>query len=161
MGTVCGLQTREAPRDRPRGSARSEDRAPDADGRGTLGGMALQVVPMLPCADIDEIEAFFVPLGFEVTYRQVRPNPYLALEGHGFPVHYYGMPAHRAEDSHSTFGVAVPDPGPLFEASAAGLRAQFGKLPVVLGGAVRRAAPDDPALADARAFLDELTERLA
>lgn len=85
---------------------------------------------MLPCADIDEIEAFLVPLGFAVTYRQVRPNPYLALEGHGFPVHYYGMPGHRAEDSHSTFGVAVPDPAPLFEAFAGGLRARFGKLPV-------------------------------
>ncbi|MGG5258787.1 hypothetical protein [Phycicoccus avicenniae] len=31
----------------------------------------------------------------------------------------------------------------------------------ILHGAVRRAAPDDPALGDARAFLDELTERLA
>ena len=31
----------------------------------------------------------------------------------------------------------------------------------ILRGAVGRAAPDDPALADARAFLDELTERLA
>jgi len=36
-------------------------------------------VPALPCRSIDEIEAFYTALGFTRTYRQVRPNPYLAL----------------------------------------------------------------------------------
>ncbi|WP_147917218.1 hypothetical protein [Ruania zhangjianzhongii] len=189
-----------------------------------------QVIPMLPCADIDQIAEFYSPLGFKVTYRQVRPNPYLALEGHGFPLHYYGLEAHRAEDSHSTCGVVVPDPEPLFETFAAGLRASYGKLPVsgfpritrprprknaggrsgfslidpagnwirimrngtpepraeasplresllnaivladskgdaaqaakILRGAVRRASQADPAMPEARAFLDELDQRL-
>ncbi len=85
---------------------------------------------MLPCADVEEIAEFFTPLGFDVAYRQIRPNPYVALEGYGFPLHYYVMPDHRPENSHSTCGVLVPDTEPLFEAFAAGLRASFGKLPM-------------------------------
>lgn len=85
---------------------------------------------MLPCADIDEIAEFFSALGFTISYRQVRPNPYLAMEGHGFPLHYYGLDGHRAEASHSTCGVLVADTEPLFEAFAAGLRARYGRLPV-------------------------------
>jgi hypothetical protein len=85
---------------------------------------------MLPCADIDQIAEFFMALGFKVTYRQTKPNPYVALEGHGFPLHYYGLEGHRAEESHSTCGVVVNDTEPLFEAFAAGLRANYGRLPV-------------------------------
>ena len=38
-----------------------------------------RMIPLLPCASIDEIADFAGALGFTVTYRQVRPNPYLAL----------------------------------------------------------------------------------
>ncbi len=85
---------------------------------------------MLPCADIDEIAEFLTALGFTVTYRQTRPNPFVALEGHGFPIQYYGLDGHLPEQSHSTCGVLVADTGEMFEAFAAGLRARYGKLPV-------------------------------
>ena len=62
---------------------------------------------MLPCADIDEIAEFLTALGFTVTYKQTRPNPFVALEGHGFPIQYYGLDGHLAEQSHSTCGVLV------------------------------------------------------
>ena len=92
--------------------------------------MMPQVIAMLPCADIDEMIDFGTALGFAVTYRQVRPNPMCALEGHGFALQYYGLPGHRPENSHSTCGVLVDDTAPLFEAFAAGLRERYGKLPV-------------------------------
>ena len=92
--------------------------------------MPPKVIPMLPCADIDEIAEFFTALGFTVTYRQTRPNPFVALEGHGFPIQYYGLEGHLPEQSHSTCGVLVADTGAMFEAFAAGLRARYGKLPV-------------------------------
>jgi catechol 2,3-dioxygenase-like lactoylglutathione lyase family enzyme len=88
------------------------------------------VIPMLPCADIDEIAEFLTALGFTVTYKQTRPNPFVALEGHGFPIQYYGLEGHLSARSHSTFGVLVPDTGAMFETFAAGLRARYGKLPV-------------------------------
>jgi catechol 2,3-dioxygenase-like lactoylglutathione lyase family enzyme len=88
------------------------------------------VIPMLPCADIDEIADFFTALGFTVVYRQVKPNPFVALEGYGFPIQYYGLDGHLPEASHSTCGVVVADTVALFEAFAAGLRERYGKLPV-------------------------------
>ena len=97
---------------------------------GKNGGMPPKVIPMLPCADIDEIAEFLTALGFTVTYKQTRPNPFVALEGHGFPIQYYGLDGHLAEQSHSTFGVLVADTGAMFEIFAAGLRARYGKLPV-------------------------------
>jgi catechol 2,3-dioxygenase-like lactoylglutathione lyase family enzyme len=85
---------------------------------------------MLPCADIDEIVDFFTALGFNVAHKQKKPNPYVALEGHGFPIHYYGLHGHQAEKSHSTCGVVVADTERLFDAFATGLHARYGKLPV-------------------------------
>ena len=97
---------------------------------GKNGGMPPKVIPMLPCADIDEIAEFLTALGFTVTYKQTRPNPFVALEGHGFPIQYYGLDGHLAEQSHSTCGVLVADTEAMFETFAAALRARYGKLPV-------------------------------
>jgi hypothetical protein len=92
--------------------------------------MTTRTVPLLPCASIDEIADFFGPLGFDVTYRQVRPNPYLALRRDDLELHYFGMDGFRPEDSYGTCLVLVDDTEPLFEAFAAGLRASYGKLPL-------------------------------
>jgi len=92
--------------------------------------MTTRTVPLLPCASIDEIADFFRPLGFDVTYRQVRPNPYLALRRDDLELHYFGMDGFRPEDSYGTCLVLVDDTEPLFEALAAGLRASYGKLPL-------------------------------
>jgi hypothetical protein len=89
-----------------------------------------RMIPMLPCADIDEIADFAAPLGFAVTYRQVRPNPYLALRREDIDLHYFGMDGFRPEDSYGTCGVIAPDPKLLFDAFAAGLRSRYGRLPM-------------------------------
>lgn len=89
----------------------------------------LRTIPMLPCADIDEIAAFFGALGFEVAHRQLRPNPYLALRGHGFDLHYYGLDDHEPEASHSSCLIAVDDTGPIWEEFAERLRAAYGRVP--------------------------------
>lgn len=78
---------------------------------------------MLPCADIDSIRDFYLPMGFKVTYRQLRPNPYLALQREGVDLHYFGMPDLKTEDSYSTCGIVVTDTRPLFDAFAEGLTA--------------------------------------
>ncbi|MBD7997400.1 VOC family protein [Oerskovia gallyi] len=88
------------------------------------------MVPLLPCASIDEIHDFAVALGFEVTYRQTRPNPYLALRRGGIDLHYFAMDGFRPEDSYGSCLVVVDDTEPLYEAWAAGLRALYGKLPL-------------------------------
>ncbi|WP_210418397.1 hypothetical protein [Agromyces intestinalis] len=91
---------------------------------------AATTVPMLPCGDVDELVAFWTELGLELTYRQLRPNPYVALRAGAIDLHYYGMPGWDPEASHSTCAIAVPDPRPLHERFREGLRARYGRIPL-------------------------------
>ncbi|OCI29689.1 VOC family protein [Oerskovia enterophila] len=104
------------------------------------------MVPLLPCASIDEIGDFAAALGFEVTFRQTRPNPYLALRREGIDLHYFGIDGFRPEDSYGSCLVVVDDTEPLYEAWAAGLRAVHGRLP--LSGFPRITRPRRRANAD-------------
>lgn len=88
------------------------------------------MVPILPCSSVDEIRDFYLALGFEVTYRQLKPNPYLCLRREDLQLHYFGLDQFRPEDSYSTCLVLVEDTGALFEAFAAGLRGRYGKVPL-------------------------------
>lgn len=97
------------------------------------------MISMLPCPDIDEIERFWTALGLRVTYRQRRPNPYLALGLGGIDLHYYGLPGHDPEQSHSTCGIVVSDTEPLHARFAEGFRSAFGAIPQ--SGAPRMTRP--------------------
>ncbi|GAA5057449.1 hypothetical protein HNP84_000495 [Thermocatellispora tengchongensis] len=87
-----------------------------------------KTVPALPCQSIDDVEEFYTALGFTRTYRQSRPNPYLALQREDIHLHFFGMPDFNPEESYGTCIVLVPDTGELFRAFAAGMRAAYGKL---------------------------------
>lgn len=88
------------------------------------------MVPMLPCSDIDEMAEFWTSLGLQVTYRQRRPNPYLALRRNGIDLHYYGMDGVDPDQSHSTCAIVVPDTAPLHELFTEGLRTRYGRVPM-------------------------------
>lgn len=89
------------------------------------------MIPLLPCASIDEMSEFGQLLGLRVTYRQTRPNPYLALEGDdGLVLHYFGLDGLAPEDSYSSCAAIVDDPGALFDRFARGLRSRYGTLPM-------------------------------
>jgi catechol 2,3-dioxygenase-like lactoylglutathione lyase family enzyme len=85
-------------------------------------------VPALPCRSIDEVEAFYTALGFTRAYRQVRPNPYLALRWEDIELHFFGIPDFDPQDSYGTCLVFVPDIGSTFRAFAEGMRGVDGKL---------------------------------
>ena len=89
-----------------------------------------RTIPLLPSADIDEIDGFFSVLGFRVTYRQQRPYACLALAGHGFDLQYYGLDGHTPESSHSSCLVIVDDTGPIWDLFAADLSRHYGRLPI-------------------------------
>lgn len=89
-----------------------------------------RTIPLLPCADLDDIEPFFAALGFRTTYRQDRPYACLGVNGHGIDLQYYALDGHTPESSHSSCLVIVDDTGPIWESFAAGLRAAHGRLPV-------------------------------
>jgi catechol 2,3-dioxygenase-like lactoylglutathione lyase family enzyme len=86
--------------------------------------------PILPCPDIDEAIAFYEALGFERTYRQVRPNPHAVVERGEIKVHLSGIDGFVPADSYASVIIVVPDADALYASFAAGLRAAYGRLPV-------------------------------
>lgn len=86
--------------------------------------------PMLPCRDIDEAIAFYAALGFQRTYRQLKPNPSAVVAYEEIQIHLFGMEGFNPADSYGSVIVVVPDPDALYQQFAAGLRAAYGKLPV-------------------------------
>ena len=72
-----------------------------------------QMIAMLPCADIDRTAALWTALGLTVTYRQLRPNPFVALERGGIALQYYGLDGLDPELNHATCGIVVDDTEPL------------------------------------------------
>jgi catechol 2,3-dioxygenase-like lactoylglutathione lyase family enzyme len=96
-------------------------------------------VPLLPCADIDVMEDFYTALGFRRTYRQIRPNPYVAMQREDLHLHFFGMPGFVPADSYGTCVVVVNDVAALHRAFADGLRARFDKVP--LAGIPRMTRP--------------------
>jgi catechol 2,3-dioxygenase-like lactoylglutathione lyase family enzyme len=89
-----------------------------------------RTIPGLPCRDLDDVLPFYTALGFEVTYRQQRPNPFAAVRRGGIELHFFSVPGFDPADSMGSVVVLVPDTGELHAAFAAGLRAAFGKVPV-------------------------------
>jgi catechol 2,3-dioxygenase-like lactoylglutathione lyase family enzyme len=92
--------------------------------------MGERTIPILPCRDLEETARFYEALGFVVTYRQLRPNPYVAVQRGGLDLHFFALEDFDPETSMGSAIVLVRDPGELFDAFAAGLRGVFGKLPI-------------------------------
>jgi hypothetical protein len=96
-------------------------------------------VPLLPCGSIDVIANFYRVLGFRSTYRQLRPNPCLALQREDLHLHFFGIPDFVPEDSYGSCLVLVPDVEELHGAFAKGMRAEYGK--VLVAGIPRMTRP--------------------
>ncbi|MEV0122096.1 VOC family protein [Streptomyces sp. NPDC050703] len=87
-------------------------------------------VPQLPCRSIDEITTFYEALGFRTTYRQTRPNPYVALRREDLEMHFFAIEGFDPSDCYGACALYVPDTGALHRAFADGLRSVYGKVPV-------------------------------
>lgn len=94
-------------------------------------------VPLLPCASIDDMQTFYSALGFQRTYRQARPDPYLAMSLDDIELHFFGMPDFDPANSYGS--CILPDTASLHRAFSDGLRAAYGKVP--LSGIPRMTRP--------------------
>ena len=99
----------------------------------------MTVIPLLPCAEIDGMLTFYSALGFERTYRQTNPNPYLAMRREDIELHFFGIPGFDPAESYGSCIIQVPDTAVLHRAFADGLRAVYGKVP--LSGIPRMTRP--------------------
>jgi len=89
-----------------------------------------RAIPILPCRRLDDVAPFYEALGFQVTFRQERPNPYICFTRGGIDLHFFGLESFEPENSLGSVILLVPDTGLLFEEFATGLRAAYGKLPI-------------------------------
>lgn len=85
-------------------------------------------IPLLPCGSIDDIAGFYRVLGFDVTYRQTRPNPYTVVRRENIELHFFVLPNFDPEQSYGSCLVYVPDIGALYRSFAERMRAAHGKL---------------------------------
>lgn len=84
-------------------------------------------IPILPCRKIDDVLDFYVALGFEITYRQERPNSFGAIKRGGIELQFFSMKGYEPENSYSTCLVVVPDAEALYQTFRAAIRAKYGK----------------------------------
>ncbi|WP_327040259.1 VOC family protein [Micromonospora ureilytica] len=96
-------------------------------------------VPLLPCASIDDIVTFYEVLGFQTTYKQRKPNPYVALRREDLHLHFFEMAGFDPEQSYGSCLVLTSDIAELHGAFAAGMRAAYGK--VLVSGTPRMTRP--------------------
>lgn len=91
-----------------------------------------RMIPIFPCGSIDEQAEFYGALGFTVTERQTRPNPYIALRHGGILIQFYGVKAHEPGSRFDTCYVLLDeadDIDALYAGFRAGLKATFGRVP--------------------------------
>lgn len=91
--------------------------------------MAERTIPILPCKSINDTLAFYVALGFEVTYRQERPNTFAIVARGGIELQFFVLKQLDPANSYSTCYVLVSDVDALHEAFTAGLRAATSRVP--------------------------------
>jgi hypothetical protein len=79
-------------------------------------------IPLLPCRALDDVLPFYAALGFELTTRQDRPNPYAATRWRGIDLHFHGLASFGVERA-GTCLLIVPEVEALHEAFRQALRA--------------------------------------
>ena len=85
-------------------------------------------VPLLPCASIDDIVAFYGVLGFSTTYTQRKPNPCVGLQREDLHLQFFEIAGFDPEQSYGSCLVITPDIAEMHGAFAAGMRAAYGKI---------------------------------
>jgi catechol 2,3-dioxygenase-like lactoylglutathione lyase family enzyme len=89
-----------------------------------------RTIPILPCRSINDVLDFYVALGFEVTYRQERPDTYAAVRRGGIELQFFVLKSVDPANSYSTCYVMTSDVDALYQAFRDGIRAATGRVPL-------------------------------
>ncbi|MGB9036238.1 hypothetical protein BLJ79_03885 [Arthrobacter sp. UCD-GKA] len=74
----------------------------------------------LTCQNLDHVLSFHEALGFDLTCRQERQNPYLCLKHGDLDIHFSAVAGCEPENSPGSLIVLASDGGGLFDQFAAG-----------------------------------------
>jgi hypothetical protein len=96
-------------------------------------------IPLLPCASIDDVIAFYAALGFHTTYRQRKPYPCAGLQREDLNLQFFEIAGFDPEQSYGSCIVITPDIAQLHQAFVTGMRAAYGK--VLVSGIPRMTRP--------------------
>ena len=87
-------------------------------------------IPLLPCTAYDETLTFYSALGFAITHQQQEPYLYLAVKRGRIDLHFTGsLNGSQAKNAVNSALVMVAEVHPYHQAFAAGMRANYGKVP--------------------------------
>lgn len=89
-----------------------------------------RIYPVLTCADLDEALAFYVALGFTVSFHQRRPYPCAVVKLDDIAIHLSAIDGFDPATSYGSAIITVADPGERHDAFKAGLRELYGRVPV-------------------------------
>ncbi|MGB2568829.1 bleomycin resistance protein [Micromonospora citrea] len=91
--------------------------------------MTETMIPILPTRSINDTLHFYRALGFEVTYRQERPNTYASIRRGGIELHFFVLKDLQPADNWGTCYVTTSDVDGLYDAFTAGMKGLLGKVP--------------------------------
>lgn len=86
-------------------------------------------VPIFPCKSIDEQLDFYQALGFEVTYRQAKPNQYACVRHPIVDLHFFVLKQLDPASSYSMCYVSVPDVDTVYKEFCGNLKKAYNKIP--------------------------------
>jgi len=86
-------------------------------------------IPILPCRSIDEQVEFYQALGFELTYKQAKPNLYACVRHPVVELHFFVLKQLDPANSYSMCYVSVPDVDAVYAEFAANLKLHCNKVP--------------------------------
>ena len=98
-----------------------------------------RTVPLLPCASIDDIIAFYGVLGFRITYQQRKPYACVGVQREDLQLQFFEIAGFDPEQSYGSCLVITADIEGLHRAFVAGMRAAYGK--VLVSGTPRMTGP--------------------
>ncbi|MCS5718126.1 hypothetical protein N1027_08250 [Herbiconiux sp. CPCC 205763] len=88
-----------------------------------------RIYPVLTCADLDDALAFYVALGFVVSFHQRRPYPCAVVKLDDIAIHLSAIEGFDPETSYGSAIITVSEPGERHDAFKAGLRELYGRVP--------------------------------
>ncbi|WP_334071317.1 MULTISPECIES: hypothetical protein [Paenibacillus] len=87
------------------------------------------VIPLLPCKSIDEQLDFYETLGFEITYRQAKPNIYACVRHSIAELHFFGLKQLVPAESYAMCYIHVPNVDEVYEDFCARFKRTYNKIP--------------------------------
>lgn len=87
------------------------------------------VIPLLPCKSIDEQLDFYQSLGFEITYRQAKPNSYACVQHKIAELHFFVLKQLIPAKSYSMCYIHVPNIDEVYQEFFTAFKRSYNKVP--------------------------------